>query len=108
MADLQGALPIRGIVAAVALVDGLNGVNLSVIEPSQLTGPLPRLLGADELKPEPTGIPGAGNFVPRGLLGQPWSPGSPKSFSRTWPRPKSPGVRLDRLAHTIRTPHARW
>ena len=69
MADLQGALPIPGIVAAVALVDGLNGVSLGVIEPSQLAGPLPRLPEADELKPEPAGIPGAGNFVPRGLVG---------------------------------------
>ncbi len=69
MADLQGALPIPGIVAAVALVDGLNGVSLGVIEPSQFAGPLPRLPGADELKPEPPAAPGGGNFVPRGLVG---------------------------------------
>ncbi|MGH2884505.1 MAG: hypothetical protein ACRDPA_17710 [Solirubrobacteraceae bacterium] len=69
MADLQGALPIAGIVAAVALVDGLNGVSLGVIEPRQLMGSLPRLPGVDELEPEPAGIPGGGNFVPRGLVG---------------------------------------
>lgn len=69
MADLHGALPISGIVAAVALVDGLNGVSLGVIESSQLVGPLPGLPEADELKPEPTDIPGGGNFVPRGLVG---------------------------------------
>lgn len=45
MADLQGAPPIPDIVAAVALVDGLNGVSLGLIEPSQLAGPLPRLPG---------------------------------------------------------------
>ena len=69
MADLHGALPIAGLVAAVALVDGLNGVSLFVIEPAMSMGPLPRLAEAEELNPEPTGISGGGNFVPRGLAG---------------------------------------
>lgn len=69
MTDLQGALPIPGLVAAVALVDGVNGVSLVVIEPSRSTGSLPRLPEADELEPEPAGVPGGGNFVPRGLSG---------------------------------------
>ena len=41
----RGAPPIPVIVAAVVLVDGLNGVSLGLIEPSQLAGPLPRLPG---------------------------------------------------------------
>ena len=69
MADLHGALPIAGLVAAVALVDGLNGVSLFVIEPAMSMGPLPQLAEAEELDPEPTGTPGGGNFVPRGLAG---------------------------------------
>lgn len=69
MADLHGALPIAGLVAAVGLVDGLNGVSLFVIEPAMSMGPLPRLAEAEELNLEPTGIPGGGNFVPRGLAG---------------------------------------
>lgn len=71
MADLQGALPIPGVVAAVAIDDTLNGVSVAVIEPSRLAGPLPTLPEADELKPEPVEDPGGGgNFVPRGLVGQ--------------------------------------
>jgi hypothetical protein len=69
MADLHGALPIAGLVAAVALVDGLNGVSLFVIDGAMSMGPLPRLAEAEDLNLEPTGIPGGGNFVPRGLAG---------------------------------------
>ncbi len=69
MADLQGAVPIPGLVAAAFLVDDMDGVSLAVIEPGRSTGPLPRLPEADELEPEPAGIPGGGNFVSRGLSG---------------------------------------
>ena len=68
MADLQGAVPIPGLVVAAFLVDGMDGVSLGVIEPGRLTGPLPRLPEAEEPQPEPAG-PGGGNFVPRGLSG---------------------------------------
>ena len=110
MADLQGALPIPGIVAAVALVDGLNGVSLGVIEPSQIAGPLPRLPGADELKPEPPTAPGGGNFVPRGLVG----PGLvvrvaeilQEDLARDRSRVRGSGSTA--LPILIRTPHAPW
>lgn len=69
IADLQGALPIAGLAAAVALVDSLNGVGLMMIGPERSTGPLPRLAAAEQLECEPAGIPGGGNFVPRGLAG---------------------------------------
>ena len=109
IADLQGALPIAGIVAAVAVDDTLDGVSLAVIEPRRLAGPLPTLPEADELKPEPVEHPGGGgNFVPRGLVGPRLLARVPRSFRRIWPRPKSRGARLGRLAHTIRTPRARW
>ena len=68
MADLQAATPIRGLVPAASFEDGLNGVSLGVIEPSELSATLPRLPdAADELDPEPAGSPGGGNFIPRGL-----------------------------------------
>ena len=69
MADLQGAIPVIGVTPAVALVDGLNGVSLMVLEGERSMRPLPRLPEAETLDPEPTGIRGRGNFVPRGLSG---------------------------------------
>jgi hypothetical protein len=71
MADLHGAAPIPGVAAAVALVDGLNGVSLVVLEPDQIERPLPSLPGAEALEPdaEPAGSPGGGNFVSRNTSG---------------------------------------
>ena len=69
IADLQGALPIPDLAAAVATVDGVNGVSLMMIEPDRSIGPLPRIAEAEQLEAEPAGIPGSGNFVPRGLAG---------------------------------------
>ena len=69
MVDLHGAVPVVGVAPAVALVDGLNGVSLMLLEGERATSPLPRLAEAEQLDPEPAGIPGGGNLVPRGLAG---------------------------------------
>ena len=109
MADLQGALPIPGIVAAVAVDDTLNGVSLAMIEPSRLAGLLPMLPEAEELKPEPGDNPGGGgNFVPRGLVGPGLLARVAEILQEDLAGPKSRGAKLGRLAHTIRTPRARW
>jgi len=67
MIDLHGAVPVVGITPAVALVDGLGGVSLQLLEDERATSALPRLAEAEQLEPEPAEDPGSGNFVPRGL-----------------------------------------
>ena len=108
MADLQGASPIVGLVAAALLVDGMDGVSLAVIEPGRLTGPLPQLPEPDELAPDPVGMPGEGTSCRAGfrVLGS-WR-GSPRSSKRIWLKPMPRGVRPVRRARTIRIPRARW
>ena len=71
MEDLQGASPIGGLVAAVTLVDGANGVSLGVLEPGRSAVPLLLLPEAEALQPDPgpAGSPGGGNFVSRSASG---------------------------------------
>ena len=87
MADLQGALPIPGIVAAVAR---RSGVSLAMIEPA-----VGGCCGCGAELPDRR--PGAGSES----AAQGCSLGSPRSSRRIWRDEVAWGV--GRLAHTIRT-----
>ena len=69
MVDLHGAMPVVGVTPAVAVMPDLNGVSLFLLEGEPASGALPLLAEAEQLEAQPTTIRGAGNFVPRGLVG---------------------------------------